>query len=166
MHGQTTPGLEGEAVLSHAPTTARALAEAEIFGADGRLARALACVMGDMDLVRPLGLAGVPCAVADPFEPAFFSRFTTATVEWPASLPAEERIARLIAFARAQAEPPVVLPQNDGDLLLISRNRARFGDCARLALGDAELIEDRARTASGHVPCRRIRHRGLPSRSE
>ena len=37
----------------------------------------LACVMGDMDLVRPLGLAGIPCAAVAPAgAPPRYSRFS------------------------------------------------------------------------------------------
>ena len=43
----------------------------------------LACVMGSIDLVRPLGLAGIRCAVvAHPTNIARFSRFTDAVIEW------------------------------------------------------------------------------------
>ena len=39
----------------------------------------LACVMGSMDLVRPLGLAGIRCAVvARPGGASLYSRFTQA----------------------------------------------------------------------------------------
>src|SRR5205807_1928947 len=38
--------------------------------------KALACVMGDLDLVRPLGLAGIACAaVTRPGNPSIYSRF-------------------------------------------------------------------------------------------
>src|SRR4051794_37832646 len=41
----------------------------------------IACVMGGMDLVRPLGRVGVRCAVvARPGSPALYSRFTDATL--------------------------------------------------------------------------------------
>src|SRR5918912_78335 len=48
-----------------------------------RVEGALACVMGDMDLLRPLGTAGIPCAiVARPLAPPRFSRFARAAVDW------------------------------------------------------------------------------------
>ena len=46
--------------------------------------RPLACVMGDMDLLRPLGLARIPCVVvARPGAAPRFSRFARASSRVP-----------------------------------------------------------------------------------
>ncbi|MCC2670222.1 MAG: ATP-grasp protein, partial [Armatimonadetes bacterium] len=45
--------------------------------------RPLACVIGDIDLVRPLGLAGIRSAVvAKPGDPIRYSRFTEQVIDW------------------------------------------------------------------------------------
>src|SRR5262249_49177713 len=42
-----------------------------------------ACVMGDMDLLRPLALAGIPCAVVSrPGVPSLYSRYARSRLAW------------------------------------------------------------------------------------
>src|SRR3712207_5327440 len=88
-------------------------------------ANALACVIGDMDLVRPLGLAGIRCAVvSSPGAEPRFSRFTRAALDWVDSWEqADELLAALLRFAEAQSGPPVLFYGQDRDLLLVSRFR-------------------------------------------
>ncbi|MDQ3765959.1 MAG: ATP-grasp domain-containing protein [Actinomycetota bacterium] len=104
----------------------------------------LACVIGDMDLLRPLGLARVPCAaVAPPGAPPRYSRFTRAVVEW--TDPSDESGAlldKLIDFARGQMEKPVLFYEGDWDLLLISRNRDRLASFFHFVIPDEALVED------------------------
>jgi D-aspartate ligase len=109
-----------------------------------RGSRPLACVTGDMDLLRPLGLAGVPCAVADaPGALPPRSRFVKATFPHvdPATEP-QRFVTELAAFGARQAEPPVVLFEGDWDLLAVSRHREQLADGLRFVLADAELVED------------------------
>ncbi len=106
--------------------------------------KALACVMGDMDLVRPLGLAGIPCAVVGrPDFPPRFSRFTCTALDlsdtWER---AEELVETLFRFGTAQAEPPVLFYEHDGYLLLVSRYRERLGQAFRFVVADPVLVED------------------------
>lgn len=105
---------------------------------------ALACVLGDMDLVRPLGIAGINCAVAvPPGAAARYSRFTKAVIDW--SNPwddADTLVRNLIAFGKTQPEPPVLYYESDGDLLLISRHRKQLGEVFRFVLPEAGLVED------------------------
>lgn len=104
----------------------------------------LACVIGDMDLVRPLGIAGIRCAVvAKPGDPIRYSRFTRAIIDWidPWTEP-EALIDRLEQFARTQPEPPVLYYEEDRDLLLVSRYRARLAQVMRFVVPEAELVED------------------------
>ena len=70
----------------------------------------MACVMGDMDLVRPLGLAGVPCAVVAPLgSPPTHSRFVRAVVPWTDFWGSTEGLLEaLTRFAATQPEPPVL----------------------------------------------------------
>jgi D-aspartate ligase len=111
-------------------------------GADD--APALACVMGDMDLVRPLGLAGVRCAVVAPAgSPPVHSRFAEATIPWGDFWHGGEELAEaLVRFGSAQPTPPVLFYQEDAQLLLVSRHRERLARAFRFVLPDAELVED------------------------
>jgi predicted ATP-grasp superfamily ATP-dependent carboligase len=104
----------------------------------------LACVLGDIDLVRPLGMAGIRCAVvARPTGLARHSRFTEIVIEWadPWSDPGT-LLARLLAFGSSQDAAPVLFYQDDWDLLLVSRNRAALAERFRFVMPDAELVED------------------------
>jgi len=89
--------------------------------------QALAIVLGDIDMVRPLGLAGIACAaIARPGDAVRFSRFSRATLEWVDPLEqAEELVEKLVDFARGQPEPPVLFYQGDDSLLFVSRYRDR-----------------------------------------
>jgi D-aspartate ligase len=106
---------------------------------------ALACVMGGgMDLVRPLGLAGIRCAVVtQPGSPSVYSRFTRAALYWEDfSERTEELVDALVRFGAAQPEPPVLFYTEDSHLLLVSRNRHRLKPAFRFVLADEQLIED------------------------
>src|SRR4051794_32830610 len=104
----------------------------------------LACIMGDMDLVRPLGLAGIPCAVvARTGDPPRFSRFTRAALDWMDPWgQVEELVQALLRFGSAQPEPPVLFYQEDGHLLLVSRHRDRLKEVFRFVIPDLNLVED------------------------
>lgn len=103
----------------------------------------MACVMGDMDLVRPLGLAGVPCAVVAPLgSPPTHSRFVRAVVPWTDFWGSTEGLLEaLTRFAATQPEPPVLFYEEDSQLLLVSRHRERLARSFRFVVADAELVE-------------------------
>jgi D-aspartate ligase len=104
----------------------------------------LACVIGDMDLVRPLALANVRCAVlAPPGSGAEFSRSARISLGWvdPWSQP-EALIERLLAFGRAQPSPPVLFYEGTADLLAISRHRDTLREAFRFVVADALLVVD------------------------
>jgi hypothetical protein len=105
---------------------------------------ATACVMGDMDLLRPLALAAVPCAVVGrPGSPSLFSRYAASRLVWDDYGEATEKLVELlVAFGTAQAEPPVLFYQEDGQTLLISRHRERLAKAFRFTIAEADLIED------------------------
>ena len=109
-----------------------------------RNAKALACVLGDMDLVRPLGLSGIKCAVAAPPGAASrYSRFTVDAIAWAHPwLQADDLVNALVQFGKAQTERPVLFFQSDGDLLLISRHREVLKKYFRFAIAEQELVED------------------------
>ena len=104
--------------------------------------KALACVMGGMDLVRPLGLAGISCAVVtQPGKPSVYSRFTRTALCWK-DLPDEQLIEAMVRFGASQPEPPVLFYMADLELLLVSRYRDRLRQTLRFALADPALVED------------------------
>jgi len=106
--------------------------------------RRIACVIGSMDLVRPLGRAGIRSAVViKPGDVAAYSRFTREVI--PRADPAREPdvlLGRLMDYARTQAEPPVLYYGQDSELLFVSRRRDRLQEGFRFAIADRELVED------------------------
>jgi D-aspartate ligase len=106
-------------------------------------AAALACVLGGLDIVGPLGRAGVRCAVAaGPRDPVRHSRHVHASIDrldcWAEP---EALVARLVAWARVQAARPVLFYPTDGDLLMVSRFREPLGEVFDFLVPDAGLIE-------------------------
>ena len=99
--------------------------------------------MGDWDLLRALGLAGIRCAVvAKADEPMVFSRYTGARIErgdyWNDQA---AQIERLLAFGRAQTQPPILFYAGDGELLLVSRHREVLQSAFRLVVPDRDLVD-------------------------
>ena len=102
-----------------------------------------ACVMGGMDLLRPIAAAGIPCSVvARPGVPSLYSRFTQARLHWDCSPDAEKFVAELVQFAQAQNERPVLFFEEDEQLLFISRHRERLAKAFRFVIADAPLVEN------------------------
>jgi predicted ATP-grasp superfamily ATP-dependent carboligase len=99
--------------------------------------------MGDADLIRALGMAGIrSAAVTRPGWPAHRSRFTTTRVEWADNWGDPDRLLEnLVRFARMTPERPPLFFQHDGDLALVSRNRDALRPYLRFAIADAELVE-------------------------
>lgn len=106
----------------------------------------IACVLGDLDLVRPLGQAGIPCAVVDHRDPVIYSRFIRARFKCEEKREGETDplVPALIRFAESQPEPPVLFYETDPMLLLVSRHRDELASRFRFVLADAELVEDLA----------------------
>jgi len=106
----------------------------------------LACVMGDMDLVRPLGLAGIRCAVITPPDGLpRFSRFANEAILWPdeeIAEGAEALLDRLLQFGTSQPERPVLFYEQDAQLLFVSRNRDALSEAFRFVIADRVLVED------------------------
>ncbi len=113
-------------------------------------ATAVACVMGDMDLLRPLALAGVPCAVVSrPGVPSLYSRYAQSRLVWDDYENDSGRLLdALVRFGQAQPAPPVLFYEEDGQVLLVSRHRERLAQAFRFVVADATLVEallDKAR---------------------
>jgi D-aspartate ligase len=104
--------------------------------------RPLACVMGSMDLVRPLGIAGIRCAVvARPGGPSLYSRFTRAAFcRDDFSESDEQLVETLVRFGAAQPQPPVLFYEEDAQLLFVSRYRQRLAQAFRFVIADPALV--------------------------
>jgi predicted ATP-grasp superfamily ATP-dependent carboligase len=103
----------------------------------------LAVVMGDVDLVRALGVAGISSAFfgfAD--DSARLSRHVRVSLPWMDQWERQEELAEaLLALALAQPQPPVLFPQTDAALLLASRYRERLAEGLQLMLADRQLLD-------------------------
>jgi D-aspartate ligase len=119
-------------------------AAAAVVSSGSKARPALACVMGDMDLVRPLTLAGIACAVVTRAGvPSLYSRSTQARLIWDDySTNLESLVETLIGFGRQEPERPVLFYEEDGQVLLVSRFRERLAPAFRFVIADAPLIED------------------------
>jgi D-aspartate ligase len=116
--------------------------------------RPLACVLGDLSLVRALGRANIPVAFASSRSDDLtrYSRYVHARIALP-PLDEDPRgvVDALTAWAVAQDARPVLFYQGDEDLLLASRYRVDLARVFHLLLPDAELVEqsvDKIRFAS------------------
>lgn len=104
---------------------------------------AVACVMGDMDLLRPLVLAGIPCAaVSRPGVPSLYSRYLRSRLVWNDYTNIDGLLEALMAFGKEQPERPVLFFQEDGQVLFVSRHRERLAEAFRFIVADAALVED------------------------
>jgi predicted ATP-grasp superfamily ATP-dependent carboligase len=105
----------------------------------------LACVVGDLSMVRALGRSGIPVALAaaDPGSRARLSRYCAAALRTPSWVDDPNgALDTLIAWGREQRAAPVVFYQGDHDLLAVSRGRGRIAPHLRCVLPPAELVED------------------------
>ncbi len=103
-----------------------------------------AVVLGDIDLVRPLAREGIRCAVfAARYDPVHLSRQVFKRLEFndPWARP-EAVVQTILRFAGEEEAQPVLMPQGDGELLVVSRHRERFAERCSFVLADANLIED------------------------
>jgi D-aspartate ligase len=112
----------------------------------------VACVLGDMDLVRPLALANIPCVVVgEPGSGTRYSRATIGCLPWVDHWSEQEAmIDGLLTFGRAQAAPPVLFYEGTADALAIARHRSSLEKVFRFVAADAELVEDLTDKARFH----------------
>ena len=109
--------------------------------AHGSIARA--CILGDLDLVAPLRLAGIRCAVVTPpGDPARFSRHVEV-VGWEDPWSSGDALLRLLLrWAAEQEERPVLFYQTDASALFASEHRDALGASFDLVLPDRQLLGD------------------------
>jgi D-aspartate ligase len=100
--------------------------------------------MGDMDLLRPVVLAGIPCAVVTrPGVPSLYSRYALSRLVWDDCSRNTEGLAdALVRFGQAQSERPVLFYEEDAQVLFVSRHRERLAQAFRFVIADPQLVED------------------------
>lgn len=104
----------------------------------------LACVIGDLSLIRSLGRANLDVAVAtaDPAAALVHSRYVQRVIVVPSF--AEDplgAVTELMRFGSRCRVCPVLFFQGDDDLLAVSRERTALARYFRFALPPAELVE-------------------------
>jgi D-aspartate ligase len=102
-----------------------------------------ACVLGDLDMVAPLALAGIRCSiVTPPGDPAAFTRRARA-IGWadPRADP-EALLNLLVAHGRTQPEEPVLFYQSDAFTHFVGRYREELSSAYRILIPDQVLLED------------------------
>jgi D-aspartate ligase len=105
---------------------------------------ARACVIGDMDLLRPLTLARIPCAVIGRAGSlSLYSRHAGPRLAWDDHGSGSEALFNtLLDFGAAQGEPPVLFYQEDAQALLIARHRERLAKAFRFVVAETDLVEN------------------------
>lgn len=100
--------------------------------------------MGDMDLLQPIAMTGIPCAVVTRLgAPSLYSRFTRSHLRWDDfSQNTETLLDALMRFGAAQSERPVLFYEEDAQLLFVSRYREQLKKAFRFVVADAALVED------------------------
>ena len=109
--------------------------------------RHLACVIGDLSLVRALGVCKIPVAIAtsEPSSNVTLSRYCDEVVTTPSWVTDPEKsVAAIIDWGKLQSTPPVLFYQGDHDLLAVSRARQLLAPHFHFVLPRAELVEELA----------------------
>ena len=108
-----------------------------------RTLTAMACVVGEIDTVRALGLAGIPVAVVSPRgDFTRYSRHRRVSLDrvdaWQHP---QAMVDALLTFGRENAVKPVLYYDGDWDLLMVSRAREALAEQFRFVVPPAELVE-------------------------
>jgi predicted ATP-grasp superfamily ATP-dependent carboligase len=103
------------------------------------MTEASAVLVGDDDMVRALGLAGLHCLlVANPSNAARWSRFVTGVLD----VRRADLADALLAHARTQHGRPVLYLQDDAALRFADRHRAELAEAFHLSLAPRALLHD------------------------
>src|SRR4051794_9993959 len=103
------------------------------------MSEASAVLVGDDDMVRALGLAGVSCLlVALPDNAARWSRFVTGMLD----VRRPDLAGALLAYAETRPEPPVLFLQEDSALQFADDHRDELERAFRFDLPPRELLAD------------------------
>ena len=123
--------------------------------------KVLACVMGDIDLLRPLGMAGIPCAVVTrPRTMPRYSRYTHISLKWNDPWKKPEKVLEiLLQFGQSQKEKPVLFYEHDALLKIVSKYRDELSRVFRFVIAETKLIDDILDKYKFHALAERV---GLP----
>lgn len=100
-----------------------------------------AVVLGDLDLIRPLVLAGIRAAgVLAAGDPARYSRHVTTIGSWDPTAENTDLVDQLIRWGRIQEHPPVLFYQNDDQLRFVSQHRDRLRDAYRFTIDEPDRV--------------------------
>src|SRR4030042_2815590 len=103
-----------------------------------------AVVLGDLNLVRSLGLAKIPVIVMSPIpeNPARHSRYCFQYIETadPFSYP-DKVVEDLIKLGKKLDKKAVLFYNGDYDLLTVSRNREVLSNYFHFLMGEKDLVE-------------------------
>ena len=105
----------------------------------------LACVIGDLSMVRALGRSGVPVVATtdDPETSIIRSRYCRSLILTPSWVKNPQgAIDALIEWGKTQQSEPVLFYQGDHDLVALSRNREKLNPYFRFILPPEKLVED------------------------
>jgi D-aspartate ligase len=100
-----------------------------------------AWILGDLDLVRPLRMAGIPCAIAAPPQGAAAATRLARHLGWadPWRDP-EGLLELLLRGGRAAAERPVLFYQLDAYATFISEHREQLSEVFRFVMCEPETL--------------------------
>lgn len=103
----------------------------------------MACVVGEIDILRALAVAGIPCAaVAHRGGSTRYSRATKARIDLPPSWTLDQLVATLMAWGSTQPERPVLFYDGDWHLLAVSQHREQLRGAFRFVVPEHELVMD------------------------
>jgi predicted ATP-grasp superfamily ATP-dependent carboligase len=129
-------------------------------GGDDRHRDVEAVVLGDLNLLWPVGLAGLRAIVVSPDPKPHYSRYCAGSVTLTSSRQDPARAAaELCALGEGLHGRPVLYYETDAELAMVSRHREALGRSYRLLLPPVDLVEqclDKARFAGLAARC------GLP----
>lgn len=102
----------------------------------------VAVVIGNLDLIRPLVAAGIPCAaVASSVAAARYSSLVSHVITTCPGDTDEVLLDKLLLFARDQPQPPTLFYELDDAMLLVSRHRDVLVGPYRVLVDESELVE-------------------------
>lgn len=102
-----------------------------------------ACVLYDIDLVRPLRMARIPCIlITDPRTLGCYSRYSKVVLEGALYFENGENLVEPLVRFGVHSQKPVLFYVSDSQLLFISRFRERLRRAFRFVIADPTLVED------------------------
>lgn len=106
--------------------------------------KAKAVVIGDLNLLRAVGMAGLPAAVVSSKADyaAFNSKYCAGAIVVPSLLSSPDEVTEsLLAFGRAAGEPLDLFYEDDHSLALVSRTRERLEPFYRFRMPEREIVD-------------------------